>query len=122
VKRPARGRPARGRPDTYLDFGVQHERTALAWERTALAMMVAGVALAREAAVHGFLFVAFLGLLQVLGGGAVLVWSGLHYEELHGPLRRTTSIVHPLAARLIGQSVVLFTGVSAVFAFATVVS
>ena len=38
-----------GRPDTVFDRGLQHERTALAWERTAIAAMVAGVLLGRYA-------------------------------------------------------------------------
>ena len=33
---------------------------------------------------------------------AILVWAGSHHEDLHGPLRRGDSAVHPLAARITG--------------------
>ena len=41
------GKPQR--PERVFDLALQHERTALAWERTAIAAMVAGVVLARSA-------------------------------------------------------------------------
>ena len=100
------------RPPNVFDVGLQHERTALAWERTAIASMVAGVLLARYAAdslPYGY---AGFGIAQVVLGGALLVWSARHYDELHGPLRVGESPVHPDAARVIGLGTVVFTGVS----------
>ena len=91
-------------------FGLQHERTALAWERTSIAIMVAGVVLARFAAKDGAAVVAIAGILQVLVGGAVLTWSGRHYEDLHGALHRGDCVVHPGAARVVGVSTIVFTG------------
>lgn len=98
------------RPDSVFDAGLQHERTALAWERTAIAVMVAGVLLARYAAETVHFTIAFVGIGQVVVGAALLVWSGRHYEDLHGPLRAGASPVHPTAARLVGIATVVFSG------------
>jgi uncharacterized membrane protein YidH (DUF202 family) len=104
------------RPGSPFAAGLQHERTALAWERTSVAIMVAGIVLARYAARHGAAAVALVGILQVVVGGGVLTWSGRHYEDLHGTLRRGGSVVHPGAARLVGLSTVGFTGFALILA------
>lgn len=104
------------RPDTVFDPGLQHERTALAWERTAIAVMVAGVLLARYAAQTVHFAIAFAGIGQVVVGGLVLVWSARHYEDLHGPLRAGTSPIHPTAARIVGIATVVFSGIGLVLA------
>jgi hypothetical protein len=64
------------RPAQVFDPMLQHERTALAWERTAIASMVAGTLLARQAATLGRPLGA-LGVLQVAFGAALLVWTGV---------------------------------------------
>jgi uncharacterized membrane protein YidH (DUF202 family) len=85
------------RPSSVFDTGLQHERTSLAWERTSISMMVGGMA-------------------QVTFGAVLLVWSGLHYEDLHGPLRNGTDVVHPSAARWIGLATIAGTGAGLVAA------
>jgi len=106
------------RPDTVFDPMMQHERTALAWERTAIASMVSGTLLARRAAeLHVSL--AALGVFQVVLGAALLIWTGLRYEQLHAPLRRGESPVHPAAVRLIGTTTVVFCGAAMVIAIAS---
>ena len=106
------------RPDTVFDPMLQHERTALAWERTAIASMVSGTLLARRAAdLHVSL--AALGVLQVVLGAALLIWTGLRYEQLHAPLRRGESPAHPDAVRLIGSTTVGFCGAATVIAIAS---
>ena len=102
------------RPGAF-DPGLQHERTALAWERTAVAIMVAGVIFARYAAEASWAL-AFAGLAQVAFGGGVLVWAGWHYDGLHGPLRAGEPIVHPRAAGLVGMIAVISTGLALVVA------
>jgi uncharacterized membrane protein YidH (DUF202 family) len=96
------------RPDRVFDDGLQHERNALAWERTAISAMVGGVLLARYAAqtLH-WIFAAF-GMLTVVIGGGLLVWTGRHYDDLHGPLRAGASPVHPTAARIVGRAAIAF--------------
>ena len=98
------------RPESVFDPGLQQERTALAWERTAIASMVAGVLLARYAADSVHFTVAFVGIAQVVVGGMVLVWAGRHYDDLHGPLRAGESPVHPGSTRVIGIATVVFSG------------
>lgn len=109
------------RPDESFATGLQHERTALAWERTAIALMVAGLLLARAAAVEDQWVVAAVGLVMTAFGGTVLIWAGAHYEQLHGPLRRGDDVVHPLAARLVGLATVLVSGIGLAFAVGTTV-
>jgi uncharacterized membrane protein YidH (DUF202 family) len=110
------------RPSAVFDAGLQHERTSLAWERTAISMMVAGLVLSRFAATEAFWLLAAAGMAQVVFGAAVLVWSGAHYEELHGALRRGTDVVHPLAARLIGVVTIAGTGAGLVAAIVVVLN
>lgn len=98
------------RPDKVFDPGLQHERTALAWERTSIAVMVAGVLLARYAALTVHATIALVGIAQVVFGGVLLIWTGRHYDELHGPLRAGASPVHPTAARVVGLATVVFSG------------
>lgn len=98
------------RPDRHFDVGLQHERTALAWERTAISMMVVGVLLGRYGAEDAHFVIAMIGVVQVAVGGALLVWAAFHYDDLHGPLRQGTPVVHPGAARAVGFTTVVFSG------------
>ena len=98
------------RPLTSFDAGLQHERTALAWERTAIAMMVAGLVSSRFAAINEYWLFAAAGLFQTAFGAGLIVWAGAHYEDLHGPLRDGADVVHPLAARVVGLVTVTSTG------------
>ena len=99
----------RARPDRVFDRMLQHERTALAWERTAVAVMVTGVLFARQAATINASLAA-LGIAQVVLGGVVLIWAGKHYDDLHAPLRAGQSPVNPRAARIVGLTSVAFIG------------
>lgn len=104
------------RPTVVFDPGLQHERTSLAWERTAIASMVAGVLLARYAALSLHYVFAGFGMAQVVVGAAILIWSGRHYEGLHGRLRSGESPVHPTAARIVGLGSIVFTGLATALA------
>jgi hypothetical protein len=59
---------------------------------------------------------AAVGGVQVLIGAGLLVWSGRHYDDLHGPLRAGVSPVHPRATRLVGAATVAFTAGALVLA------
>lgn len=70
------GAPAPG----PIDPGLQAERTSLAWERTAIAVMVAGVLLARYEA-DDLPAAAAVGLAATVAGAALLVWSGVQPDD-----------------------------------------
>ena len=99
-----------------IDPGLQQERTALAWERTAIAVMISGVLLSRYAAQSAHWTTALAGLLQTSIGGGLLVWAGMHYTELQGPLQDGSDVVHPTATRIVGLSTVAFSGVALLLA------
>lgn len=98
-------------PPTVFDPLLQHERTALAWERTAIAAIVAGLLFVRTVA-QWHTVLAVIGFGQVVFGAGLLLWAGRHYESLHGPLRAGENPLHPTAAGLVGLATVLFTGLS----------
>lgn len=108
--------PRSPRPEQVFDEGLQHERTALAWERTAVATMVAGALLARWATEDAAPLFGILGIIQVAFGAGLLAWAGRHYDDLHGPLRAGDSPVHPSAVRVVGAVTTVTIGVALVFA------
>jgi uncharacterized membrane protein YidH (DUF202 family) len=110
------------RPPSVFDTGLQHERTSLAWERTAISMMVAGLVLSRFAASESFWLLAAGGMGQVVFGAVVLVWAGVHYEDLHGTLRSGDDVVHPSAARWVGLATIAGTGAGLAAAVTVTVS
>lgn len=99
-------------PSTVFDDGMQAERTALSWERTSVSLMVIGVLMVRQAAVSDFFLFTFAGIGGVVVGSGVLVWAGLHYDELHTPLQGGHSPVHPRAVRILGLATIVGTGLA----------
>ncbi|MBW3620995.1 MAG: DUF202 domain-containing protein [Actinobacteria bacterium] len=81
----ARRRP--DRPDRVFDEGLQQERTALAWDRTALAMLASGLVYARAVG-PPYVRVAHLPVAVALGvGAAMLLLGARRYADLHATLR-----------------------------------
>ena len=95
-------------------MGLQHERTSLAWERTAISLMVAATLLARYAAEDGLWAVAGVALALAGAGGGLLVWSGVHYDELHEPLRSGGEVDHHGLIKVVAlaATVVVATGLA----------
>jgi uncharacterized membrane protein YidH (DUF202 family) len=108
-------------PATAFDPGLQSERTALAWERTAFSMMVAGILFARYAVTDAHIVLAGAGLVQLLLGAVLLVWAGFRYDQMQAPLRANQSIVHPAAARLVGLTSIGFTALALALALVVVI-
>jgi uncharacterized membrane protein YidH (DUF202 family) len=78
-----------------VDLGLQHERTALAWDRTALALIVVG-AFSVQVAGGGIGELAHLPGYLVAGLGAVLLWLGARrYWRRDADLRAGSSPVRP---------------------------
>lgn len=111
----ARGAP--DRPDVVFDPGIQQERTSLAWERSAVSIMASGVLLASYAAQTRHFLVGILALGIVVFGSAVLVWSALHYEDLHGTLRDGVNPTFPTATRILGLGSIVVCATAMVIAF-----
>ncbi len=100
------------RPVNSIGGGLQHERTSLAWERTAIAMMVAGVILARYAAQSIHYTLGFVGVAQTAAGGLLLAWAGRHDQDLHSPTRPASAVAQVGLTRLIGLVTIVFTRVA----------
>ncbi|MGH1491935.1 MAG: DUF202 domain-containing protein [Acidimicrobiales bacterium] len=98
--------------DLNNDGGLQFERTTLAWERTAIAMMVAGIVLARTAAASGHYLLGSAGVAQTAAGGALLVWAGFNSYELHSMATPASGVPQVTLTRLIGLVTVMFTAVA----------
>lgn len=108
---------ARADARTVFDPMLQLERTALAWERTAVAMMVAGILLTRHST-NTLAAMAVTGITQVVLGAGLLVWAGMRYEQLHTPLRRGENPAHPRAVHFVGQATTGFTAIATLIAIA----
>jgi uncharacterized membrane protein YidH (DUF202 family) len=92
--------------------GLQHERTTLAWERTAFSLMGVGVVLGRFAAVNDVLLAEVVALPLVVLGAVLLVWAGAFYEHRAAHIEASHDVAHPRAARLVGAVAVATTGAS----------
>ena len=109
------------RPERVFDSGTPHERTSLAWERTAFSGIAVGLLMTRlGASVHVGL--AAIGILQVAVSAGLLVWSGKHYDDLHGTLRAGDSPSHPGATMAVGIGATAATGLATVLALVAVVA
>jgi len=75
-------------------------------------MMVMGVLVTRFASQEEVWAIAAGGLIQTIVAAAFLVWTGRHYEDLHGRLTDGTNIISPTATRIVGLMTVVFIGIA----------
>lgn len=104
--------PRRGDPRTIYDRGMQQERTALAWDRTALAMIVGGALFVRAGQPPYHAPRHLPGILMIVLGAVVLVLSFERYERRDVRLRGGGPVLQPLLVRVVGVAVVLFSAAS----------
>jgi uncharacterized membrane protein YidH (DUF202 family) len=81
--------------DRVFDGGLQHERTALAWDRTGLSLLVVGALLLRSGGPPYGDVVHLPGYVG-LSAGAILLWAGgRRYRRREVRLREGLSMVQP---------------------------
>ena len=105
------------RDGRVYDFAVQFERTALSWQRTALALAVTGALLLRFAATHhGLLWP--VGMLVLAAAAGIWVAAARAYATWRG--RRAGRV---LLGRRVGLGVVMgFFALSAVSCYAVLLT
>jgi uncharacterized membrane protein YidH (DUF202 family) len=109
------------RPD-QAGGGLQPERTALAWERTAIAMMVAGAVLAKQAASGLHFTLGLIGVGEVVAGGMLLAWAGRHSTELHDPEAPPQAVPQVGMARLVGIGAMVLNGTALILGILAIVA
>ena len=101
--------PAEGPgPSTHrvLDVGLQHERTALAWDRTGLALLVVGALHLRSALTDAAVGWLLPGAATLVIGGVVLWWGSWRYRRREPDLRAGRSPVRPRLVVVTGLTTV----------------
>lgn len=77
-------------------FSLANERTALAWMRTGMSVIAAGVALAVYAhTADGSTWIRAAAVAGCLAGAAIGIWSLLHWGNVERALRRGEPIPAP---------------------------
>ena len=109
------------RPD-QAGGGLQPERTALAWERTAIAMMVAGAVLAKEAARSLHFAFGLIGVAEVVAGGLLLAWAGRHNQELHDPDAPPQVVPQVGMTRVVGLGAMVLNGTALFLGIVSIVA
>lgn len=80
-------------PERVFDPGLQQERTALAWDRTALAMIASGLVYARAVGPPYVRLAQIPVVVALVIGGGMLVLGARRYADLHATLRAEHPVV-----------------------------
>ncbi|MEF2976643.1 DUF202 domain-containing protein [Subtercola sp. YIM 133946] len=99
------GSPARSLGDAPFDRGLQAERTALAWRRTALSLALGSLAASRVLSTVLGLGSYALGMLGLAAAACFLVSADRRYRRAHASL--TSTAAHPRGPRLTSSGTML---------------
>lgn len=77
-------------PDSEADVGLATERTSLAWQRTAIAQLVAGLVLVRALIDSGWFVVP---ALLLTAAGSVAAWSSSRVDVTIERRRRSSTLL-----------------------------
>lgn len=80
-------------PERVFDEGLQQERTALAWDRTALAMIASGFIYARAVGPPYLRPAQAPVVVALVIGAGMLVLGARRYADLHATLRADRPVV-----------------------------
>ena len=92
------------------DLGLQVERTALAWHRTGLSVVVNALLVVRSGVEHRSNAIVALGVMLMLAACAVMLFGAWRKREL---TQSSSPLVPPLAAFQVVTIVVLLTSLAA---------
>jgi uncharacterized membrane protein YidH (DUF202 family) len=92
------------RPQKVFDRSLQQERTALAWDRTGVAMIVAGALFVRAGTPPYHELRHAPGMIAMVFGAVLILLAYRRYDWLHARLHAGEPVVSPLL--LIGTGVV----------------
>ena len=100
--------PRRARPERLYDVGGQQERTALAWDRTGVSLMVVGALYLRGGRPPYHHVRHWPGLAVLVLGAALIVAAYRRYEGQHGALREGRPVLSGELVILTGVATAVF--------------
>ncbi len=98
-------------------FSLSNERTALAWMRTALALVAGGIALISVASIEGLpRWTPLIGAAACVGGALLAVRALTGWADVERALRLRHPLPAPRALLYLGGGVVVLAGLTLVLA------
>jgi uncharacterized membrane protein YidH (DUF202 family) len=86
-------------PGHVFDPSTPYERTTLAWERTAIALMVAGALMLKHATDTQTAWAEAVGVLVIASGAVTLFWSSRQHDPPESVSASGANLTHPRILR-----------------------